>query len=281
MPVMDGYTATRHIRKLRRGAALPIIAMTANGRNEDIAKSKEAGMDAHVVKPIDINSFYEVLATWLPQSEEPSKKSMAPKPPSSRKQNFSLLTCLNWKTALQRTDNDSEMYNKQLSLFVTSHGDFFSEYSRAFHDGDQNTYVRLAHTLKSNADLIGAEQLARLAAELEQVSREEQGSPRNLQKARAIQEELREVLGCIKAYQQEHAEEETGMTPEDPNAVLQTMIDLLENSDAEVLDIWDTYKTYLLKQYPKLPHKVDEYITSFSFSEALECFQTIYSGDTP
>jgi CheY-like chemotaxis protein len=68
MPEMDGYEATRHIRQsgLPGAAAIPIVAMTANVFREDIEKSLEAGMDAHVGKPLD---FHEVLATlkrWLP-----------------------------------------------------------------------------------------------------------------------------------------------------------------------------------------------------------------------
>ncbi len=55
MPVMDGLEAARNIRRQpRRDAArIPIIAMTANAFDDDIKKSKEAGMDAHITKPFD------------------------------------------------------------------------------------------------------------------------------------------------------------------------------------------------------------------------------------
>lgn len=56
MPVMNGYEATRMIRKLPHpmAAEIPIIAMTANAFAEDIRDALEAGMNAHVVKPIDM-----------------------------------------------------------------------------------------------------------------------------------------------------------------------------------------------------------------------------------
>ena len=56
MPKMDGYTATREIRTLRNNkkANIPIIAMTANAFEEDKQKAFEAGMDAHISKPINI-----------------------------------------------------------------------------------------------------------------------------------------------------------------------------------------------------------------------------------
>ena len=56
MPVMNGYEAAKTIRSLNREDAktIPIIAMTANAFTEDRIKAKEAGMDEHVAKPVDM-----------------------------------------------------------------------------------------------------------------------------------------------------------------------------------------------------------------------------------
>ena len=63
MPVMDGYKATRTIRKMDRPDAktIPIIAMTANAFTEDRIKSREAGMNAHISKPLDLDLIVETL----------------------------------------------------------------------------------------------------------------------------------------------------------------------------------------------------------------------------
>ena len=63
MPVMNGYEAARAIRALERPDAktIPIIAMTANAFSEDIQASREAGMNAHVAKPIDVQLLYTAL----------------------------------------------------------------------------------------------------------------------------------------------------------------------------------------------------------------------------
>ena len=61
MPIMDGYQATRLIRKDDRFNALPIIAMTANAFLEDMQKSKEAGMDEHLSKPVDIAALEQTV----------------------------------------------------------------------------------------------------------------------------------------------------------------------------------------------------------------------------
>ena len=65
MPVMNGYEATKAIRALQRSDAgsIPVIAMTANAFAEDVKEALEAGMDAHVAKPIDM----EVLRATLNQ----------------------------------------------------------------------------------------------------------------------------------------------------------------------------------------------------------------------
>lgn len=67
MPVMDGYEASRIIRNMKRSdaAKIPIIALTANAFAEDIVRSSEAGMDAHITKPIDENKLKECMLRLL------------------------------------------------------------------------------------------------------------------------------------------------------------------------------------------------------------------------
>ena len=63
MPVMNGYEATKMIRSLDREDAkeVPIIAMTANAFTEDRIRAKEAGMDEHIVKPVDVGLLIKVI----------------------------------------------------------------------------------------------------------------------------------------------------------------------------------------------------------------------------
>ena len=63
MPVMNGYEATKMIRSLDRDDAktIPIIAMTANAFTEDRLKAKEAGMNEHIVKPLDVELLIKVI----------------------------------------------------------------------------------------------------------------------------------------------------------------------------------------------------------------------------
>ncbi len=67
MPIMNGYEATRQIRKLQRKDAkeIWIVAMTANAFVEDIRMSKDAGMNEHLSKPVDVERLQEILRTRL------------------------------------------------------------------------------------------------------------------------------------------------------------------------------------------------------------------------
>ena len=67
MPVMDGYEATRRIRKLRNKeqAAIPIIAMTANAFDDDRRAAEACGMNGFISKPIDLDEVIRVLKSII------------------------------------------------------------------------------------------------------------------------------------------------------------------------------------------------------------------------
>ena len=67
MPILDGLEATRRIRKSAKhdAATVPIIAMTANAMHEDRQATKDAGMDGHIAKPVDVSELKSTLFHWL------------------------------------------------------------------------------------------------------------------------------------------------------------------------------------------------------------------------
>ena len=68
MPVMNGYEASEKIRLLQRPDAksIPIIAMTANAFAEDVKDALNAGMNAHVAKPIDMDILKKTIYQYIP-----------------------------------------------------------------------------------------------------------------------------------------------------------------------------------------------------------------------
>ena len=69
MPVMNGYEATREIRKDERFKDLPIIAMTAHAMAGDEDKSLQSGMNGHITKPIDPDQMFATLLKWIEPQE--------------------------------------------------------------------------------------------------------------------------------------------------------------------------------------------------------------------
>lgn len=72
MPVMDGFEATRQIRKLDHPDArsVPIVALTANAFDSDVREALDAGMDAHLAKPTDVDLLYSTLLQRIKLSKQ-------------------------------------------------------------------------------------------------------------------------------------------------------------------------------------------------------------------
>ena len=67
MPEMDGYQATKLIRKMEREDCqkIPVIAMTANAFADDTIRAREAGMNGHISKPVDMNRLFQIMENLM------------------------------------------------------------------------------------------------------------------------------------------------------------------------------------------------------------------------
>ena len=67
MPEMDGLTASKTIRAMNRADAkeIPIIALTANAFDEDVQRIMQAGLNAHLSKPVEPDALYETLESLI------------------------------------------------------------------------------------------------------------------------------------------------------------------------------------------------------------------------
>ncbi len=78
MPVMDGLEATKRIRAMDREDAgeIPILAMTANAFEEDIRRTHEAGMNAHIAKPIEMNIVLKCISNYVRREGEKNENKV-------------------------------------------------------------------------------------------------------------------------------------------------------------------------------------------------------------
>jgi HPt (histidine-containing phosphotransfer) domain-containing protein len=167
MPVMDGYEATRLIRADSRFATLPIIAMTAHAMLEEQQKILKSGMGAHIAKPIDVRTLLQVMRHFLgePSGEMLLQDTSAGSDGGAAE--IPVIPGFNVAAALDRLDGNEKLYRWLLRSFVENKSDAVNVIDQALQSGDTALAERTAHTIKSSAGTIGADELESLAQNLE------------------------------------------------------------------------------------------------------------------
>lgn len=179
MPVMDGETATRQLRQDPRLQDLPVIAMTANAMDADRQRCFAAGMNDHVPKPIEPAALWSALSRWikprpgLGQAAMPPLAGAAPVLASVPRLTGwpPVVQGLNTALGLQRALGKPALYADMLVRFVQAQSSVVAQIDAAIAAGNQGLAERLAHTLKSVAANIGAQEASEHAHALEQALR--------------------------------------------------------------------------------------------------------------
>ena len=199
MPVMDGYEATREIRRQPQFQDLPIIAMTANVLNDDIVEALAAGMNDHIAKPINIRDMFSIMAKWITPAHPARDTTPSPQSPGNGQHRvFDVLQNIDVDNGLRRVGGNEVTYLRLLHKFATNQADVVSHAHEALHKGDSATARRLMHTLKGTAGSIGAMRLQHLAADAE-LTLQHAVSPMSVANCETLQQELDKVLGELAA----------------------------------------------------------------------------------
>ncbi|MEO5333687.1 MAG: response regulator [Magnetococcus sp. YQC-5] len=176
MPVMDGFTATREIRKNPKFTDLPILAMTANAMSGDRERCLEAGMQDHIAKPVDPAAMFATLARWIkPANPQPLPNLLEHEEQAGKRITQAVMPDipgLDTDTGLLRMGGHLSGYLELLKKFKENQGHADQAIQQALADNDLLTAERLAHTLKGVAGAIGARTLADQASILEAAIKE-------------------------------------------------------------------------------------------------------------
>ncbi|MEO5935278.1 MAG: response regulator [Duganella sp.] len=196
MPDMDGYQATALIRADERHAALPIIAMTAHAVAGYRERCLSMDMNDYVTKPIDPDTLYAVLATWVepdpgrpPADETDAPRAGATAPaaaPGPR-------PGIDMDAALERLGGHGALLTRLLGLFAHDFGATLQHIHDAIDHGDLTRAAELVHKIRGAAGNISAPELFAAATALEERLRAQEAALPELLRAFAQAFEL--VMG--------------------------------------------------------------------------------------
>ena len=172
MPEMDGFTATKLLRRDPRFQKLPIIAMTAHALVEERQRCLDAGMNDHVSKPIDPDNLFSTLMRWVRPQPKSAPESQAPAKKSGDEVLLPEITGINLVDGLKRVAGNRRLYRDLLGQFADKQGDAAAQISAALKGGDQKLAERIAHTVKGVAGNIGITGVQTAAQRLEKAIRE-------------------------------------------------------------------------------------------------------------
>lgn len=282
MPVMDGYTASREIRKISVFDKLPVIAMTANTMAGDREKVLQAGMCDHIAKPLNVEIMFNTIAKWV----KPGKPKHLKLNNSVDVQNpirvlqINELDGIDIVSGLRNVMNNEQLYQRMLSKFCNSQRDFHHIFLTSEKNSDKDAAMRCAHTLKGNAGNIGAKSLEVLAGKLEEACGKKISKVKIEVLLSQVTLELNRVISSISNLLSNPPapsfQENINIDYEQLKIKLNNLKNLLEESDGNV----EEYMGNILDQVKGSPLEIKfkdlkKNIENFDFDEALENLKRI------
>ncbi len=186
MPILDGYGATKEIRKIeqQQGAkAIPIIALTANVMQGDKEKCLAAGMDDFLAKPIESSRLETMLSNWLDNNKHSDiamtladDKDDQKDPPVAQIVSGGAKpeSIIDMKTIQQLNELMGDALAELINSYINLSAQTLDSLQQAMEAADSNEILQLAHRLKGSSGNVGAVTVMRLSGKIEQLAKVEQ-----------------------------------------------------------------------------------------------------------
>ncbi|MEN9317229.1 MAG: hypothetical protein RIS35_3622 [Pseudomonadota bacterium] len=275
MPVMDGLTSTREIRKLPQGDDLPIIAMTASSMDQDRQRCLDAGMNDFVAKPIVAEEFWPKLKLWIERHREIGRAS----PESSGASALSIggaaleaIPGLDVLTGLKQSLGRRALYMSLLERFVAGQRDFPERIEAALARADWPTAERLAHTLKGVSAQIGATELRDLAERLVLAIRRHEPVAGLRSSCEEIAVRLDALTRAISVHlpDSQDAEGANRVDPRELRSVCQQLAEQLTENYLTALPYFERHEALLRAAFGEDFQRLSDAIYVYDFDIALE-----------
>ena len=280
MPVMDGYSATKEIRKNEKHASLPIIAMTANAMSGDREKCIAAGMNEHLAKPIDPQEVYKTIAQWV----KPTGKVLNEEHIQNvnvENEDKPILPGFDIVSALARMAGSTKSYRKTLKKVAQSESDSVHHIRVALENKDYKTAAMIAHTSKGVAGNIGANFVMPSAEQLELLftaQAEDTDSPQPIDKIEILLVEFEvQLTQMIKAIEDDQKTLETNTIDSEQKSfdlpLVRTLTTKLktniDNFDSVASDTLQELLSYLpADKFPVVAKRLVTALESYDFDSA-------------
>ncbi len=249
MPVMDGYQATGEIRNALGEAALPIIAMTANAFEADRQRCLEAGLNAHLTKPIQVELLVETLGCYcvLNESEQAASTDHRGEPFVLDDREIAGLPGLDLGNTLKRLNGNRLLYSQIARMVCGRYQEVGEQMTQLLAAGDAAAASELLHTFKGVALNMGAFALSECVQELEKALAQKEHAAGLRQLRERFQALLAEALSSLEIVADRYGEPavgagKAGLPPAAVLDHLQRLMAFLEESNMEAVDCFGSFR---------------------------------------
>ncbi len=303
MPVLDGLEATRRIKQQVAYESLPIIALSANAFEEDRQKSLEAGMCAHLSKPVEVLQLYETLLKYLPVREGAHAKEANAESRSSLKEAvqwgvvkwntpkeerglgfFERVKQVQWvgmdvrQGYLYASKNDA-LYEKLLRQFMQT--DRFERLEQSVKEEDSESAKLHAHSLKGVCATLGAQELGAQCKQLEQDLKDQKKGASEIraltkticEQGLLLQHQICSFLETL-PEEKESPQEQMGITAQQREEALRALLSLLESFDAQAVSYYKENKSVFIAQLGGKRADFEQKMDAYEFDEAAQILKS-------
>ncbi len=274
MPEMDGFTATREIRKMKEYKDLPIIAMTADAMQGVKEQCYAAGMVDYLTKPIERDKLFASLVKWTKISEDQLKQNTEDESKKETPERSSD-SLIDFSEASRLVGGNEKLLNDLLEKFVEKYSDFNVKIQELCLTDNKEEALRLVHTLKGNAGTLGMKDLFNVTVRVhskllrnEDIDFDETFSE--------LFAELKKVLDFLSKKDVKNSEEKESVDAKDISEVkekLEKLAVLLDDYDSDAVNL--AKDIGVIKNYEEESKQLLTLIKNYKFDEAIEILNKI------